>query len=86
VIVETRSVLDDGRTVHVEGDGTVTVYSPDRRRYLIVQVHPDLACEAVGLFDEDAPAGDGPGRQVAVLPAGSLSGPGPGGRAREGQR
>jgi hypothetical protein len=76
--MENCSVLDDGRNVVVEGDGTITVYSGDRARYLILHVHPDLACEVVGLMDENAPGNNRAREQVMVLPPGSLSGPGPG--------
>jgi hypothetical protein len=78
VTVEACSVLDDGRKVCVEGDGTITVYSKDRKRYLILYVHPDLACELIGLLDEGAPPEDRVQHQVTVFPPGSLSGPGPG--------
>jgi excisionase family DNA binding protein len=46
--------LDDGRSILVEPDGTITVYSADRSQYLLFQVLPSWEIDTIGLVTEPA--------------------------------
>jgi excisionase family DNA binding protein len=47
-----RTSLDDGRSIVVERDGTITVYSADHSQYLILQVMPSWEIDTIGLITE----------------------------------
>jgi GntR family transcriptional regulator len=47
-----RTSLDDGRSIVVERDGTITVYSADHSQYLIFQVMPSWEIDTIGLITE----------------------------------
>jgi excisionase family DNA binding protein len=49
-----RTGLDDGRSILVEPDGTITVYSADHSQYLLFQVLPSWEIDTIGLITEPA--------------------------------